>query len=440
MLLPELGPPAAAGDRATLFEAIRQALAAIAARRPTVLFLDDLQWADDATPELLGALARSLDLEPLLVLGAFRSDELPRGHSVRGLRSELRRASRLRQITVEPFDAEASAALLEQTLGTVAPSLRRAVFDHTDGVPFFVRELGSASPPAAAWCPARPAWNWWRAKMSRFQTASVTPCCCVRQACPATLATPSRLRQLQARRSILSWSLRLPDCPSGRRRSYAVASTESESEPGQMAFRHALVRDAFYGDIPWTRRVAVHQAVAQRLEAGHAASVLVAEHWVLGRRPEQARAALSERPRRPAPYTPIGMPGGSPAGPWSCGRMETMKPSASTYWNAWRGMPNSLATSADAVPIWREVADGHRRDNDLLRLGMAQRRVAAVLELQGRWQEALSSREQAALAFTAAGSPADAAAERIASAAHLRSAGSFRAANQLAADRRGAGA
>ena len=71
MLLPELGPPAPVGDRATLFEAIRRALAGIAARRPTVLFLDDLQWADDATPELLGALARSLDSEPLLVLGAF---------------------------------------------------------------------------------------------------------------------------------------------------------------------------------------------------------------------------------------------------------------------------------------------------------------------------------------------------------------------------------
>jgi tetratricopeptide (TPR) repeat protein len=62
---------------------------------------------------------------------------------------------------------------------------------------------------------------------------------------------------------------------------------------------------------------------------------------------------------------------------------------------------------------------------------MAQRRLAAVLELQGRWQEALSTREQAASAFTAAGLPADAAAERIASAAHLRSAGSFRAAISL---------
>jgi predicted ATPase len=144
LLLPELGHPATAGDRATLFEAIRQALAAIASRRPTVLFLDDLQWADDATPELLGALARSIDSQPLLLLGAFRNDELPRGHAMRRLRSELRRAGRLRQLTVEPLKAEATGVLLEQTLGTVAPSLHRAVFDRTDGVPFFVRELGSA--------------------------------------------------------------------------------------------------------------------------------------------------------------------------------------------------------------------------------------------------------------------------------------------------------
>ena len=122
LLLPELGPPAPAGDRATLFEAIRQALVAIAAGRPAALFLDDLHWADDATLELLGALARSVDAQPLLLLGAYRSDELPRGHPIRRLRSELRRAGRLRQVAVEPLKAGASAALLERTLGTVAPS------------------------------------------------------------------------------------------------------------------------------------------------------------------------------------------------------------------------------------------------------------------------------------------------------------------------------
>jgi predicted ATPase len=144
LLLPELGPAAPGGDRATLFEAVRRALAAIAARHPAALFLDDLQWADDATLELLGALARSVDSQPLLIVGAFRSDELPRGHSIRRMRSELRRAGHLRQVTVEPLGAEATAILLERTVGTAAPSLHRAVFDRTDGVPFFVNELASA--------------------------------------------------------------------------------------------------------------------------------------------------------------------------------------------------------------------------------------------------------------------------------------------------------
>jgi predicted ATPase len=104
-----------------LFEAIRLALAAIAARQPAALFLDDLQWADDATLELLPALARSIDEQPLLILGAFRSDELPRGHPIRRMRSELRRAGQLRQVTVEPLGAEATATLLERTLGWRRP-------------------------------------------------------------------------------------------------------------------------------------------------------------------------------------------------------------------------------------------------------------------------------------------------------------------------------
>jgi tetratricopeptide (TPR) repeat protein len=59
---------------------------------------------------------------------------------------------------------------------------------------------------------------------------------------------------------------------------------------------------------------------------------------------------------------------------------------------------------AEAIPTWHEVADGRRRDGDLARLGAAHRRLAATLELQGRWQEALANREQAAVAFTTAAS------------------------------------
>src|ERR1700754_2059494 len=60
LLLPELGPASAPSDRPTLFEAIRCALAAVVADEPAVMLLDDLQWSDDATLELLAALAAPL--------------------------------------------------------------------------------------------------------------------------------------------------------------------------------------------------------------------------------------------------------------------------------------------------------------------------------------------------------------------------------------------
>ena len=57
LLLPELGPAEPSADRATLFEAIRCGLAAMVAAGPAAILLDDLQWSDEATLELLAALA-----------------------------------------------------------------------------------------------------------------------------------------------------------------------------------------------------------------------------------------------------------------------------------------------------------------------------------------------------------------------------------------------
>jgi DNA-binding NarL/FixJ family response regulator len=430
MLLPELGTPAPGGDRATLFEAIRQALAEIAARCPTAIFLDDLQWADDATPELLGALARTLDSHPLLLLGAFRSDELPRGHPIRGLRSELRRVGRLRQLTVEPLAAEPSATLLEQTLGRVAPSLRRAVYDRTDGVPFYIRELGSAL-AASGRLVAGPSGLELLAGEDVPLPDSVRDAVLLRAAgltdeardAVAAAAVAGQMidpELIMAVAGLSEW----PEEPV--RRGIVI-----ETDSGGLAFSHALVRDAFYGEIPWTRRVALHRAVAERLEANRAAPVLIAEHWALGRRPEQARAALlaaaeasgAVHAYRDAERTTRRALELWPEGRDESGRLDVLERLA--------GYAELAGDLAEAIPTWREVADGRRRDGDLVRLGIAHRRLAAALELQGRWQEALASREQAAVVFTTAGLPADAAAERLASAAHLRSAGSFRAALSL---------
>ena len=430
LLLPELGPASPRGDPATLFEAIRLALATIAAQHPTAIFLDDLQWADNATLELLPALARALPEQPLLILAAYRSDELPRAHPIRRIRSELRRSGHLRQVSVEPFDAEATAALVGRILGPVAPTLRRAVFDRTDGIPLYVTELSAALSASG-----------------RLQSGSSG----LVLLDGAEVPLPDSVRD-----AVLLRATGLSEDARGAAMAAAVAGQVfdpelvravagldawpdellrrgliTEEPTGRMAFRHALVRDAFYSEIPWTTRIKLHRSVAQRLANDQATPAVVAEHWVLGREPDRAREALlaaangfcavhAYRDGARAFRRALEL---WPEGEDERARLYSLERLASCA--------ELAGDLGDAATVWREVADGRQRDGDLLGLGDAQRQLAAVLELQGRWQEALASRERAATAFTAADALADAAAERLAAAAHLRSAGSFRAALSL---------
>ena len=122
--LPDLAGVSGA-DRAALCEVVVSAFAAAA---PAAVFLDDLQWADEGTLDMLAVLAPALETQALQVLGAYRSDELSRGHPLRRLRSELRRQGRLHELTVEPLGAADTGALLRAVVGgDVAPSLVRTV-------------------------------------------------------------------------------------------------------------------------------------------------------------------------------------------------------------------------------------------------------------------------------------------------------------------------
>jgi ATP/maltotriose-dependent transcriptional regulator MalT len=426
-LLPELGPPAEAGDRAMLFEAVQSALALAASDHGVTVFLDDLQWADHATLELLPALARSLDRQPVAILAAYRSDDIPRAHPVRRMRAELRRARRLKEIVIEPFDARATAELLAATLGSAAsPSLSAAVFDRTDGVPFFVEELGTALATGGRLRPGphglelldgqdlpipdsvRDAVLLQAAGLSRDARAAATAAAVAGQEFSPSVVTDAA--------GLQEWPDEL------LRRGLVV-----ETEPGRLAFRHALIRDAFYGEVPWTRRFELHRAVAERLEATDAPPVVVAEHWVRAREPARARPCFvraAEAFDRVHAHRDAAR---------AVRRALELSAEAATD-DEHADLLERLAASAElagdlseAIAAWRAAAE-QRRDSDDRARGEVRRRLASTLELQGRWEEALGWREEAAAAFDAAGSPADAAAERLSAAAHLRSAARFRAA------------
>ena len=124
---------------------MRDAFERIAARGPAVVVLDDLQWADAATLELLPSLAEAAEEWALVFLGAYRDEEISRGHPLRRLRAELRRTGRLAELDVQPLDREATASIAGRLLGAEpGPVLRAALYDRTQGVPFLVEELAQA--------------------------------------------------------------------------------------------------------------------------------------------------------------------------------------------------------------------------------------------------------------------------------------------------------
>ncbi|MBR7835469.1 AAA family ATPase [Actinospica durhamensis] len=146
-LLPELGaaPPTRIDDefgRVRLFEAVSTALLAAAAERTLIVVVDDLHWADRASRELFGYLARVLRGGRILLIGTYRDDELHRGHPLRPLVAELSRVREVERIDLGRFDRRETAEQLEALLGErVAPSMVEDVYCRAEGNAFFTEEL-----------------------------------------------------------------------------------------------------------------------------------------------------------------------------------------------------------------------------------------------------------------------------------------------------------
>ena len=102
----------------------------------TVLALEDLHWADEATLDVVRLLARRIETIPALVVVTFRDDELERTHPLRVVLGELGSIASVETVRVEPLSAGAVARLAEGY--DVDPDELHRM---TSGNPFYVREV-----------------------------------------------------------------------------------------------------------------------------------------------------------------------------------------------------------------------------------------------------------------------------------------------------------
>ncbi len=123
----------AGGDRATLFESFINELQR--STRPTLLVVEDVHWADDATLDLLKFLGRRIDRVPCLLVISYRNDEIAADHPLRRMIGDLPSAN-IARIELSRLSPEGVAALARRALQSP-----EGIYEATNGNPFFVTEL-----------------------------------------------------------------------------------------------------------------------------------------------------------------------------------------------------------------------------------------------------------------------------------------------------------
>jgi hypothetical protein len=282
-LLPELaatlGPAASPSDlnadqaRFRLFDALASLLVAAAARRPLVIVLDDLHWADPSSLLALEFIGRLLPDQPILAIAAYRHSEAHARHELAPALGGLARSAT--RIALEGLSRDDVGRLAAQRAPAargveqpqITDGLVAAVHHASAGNPFFVDELVQLL-----------------ASQGRLHDAAVTPLplpdgvrdTIARRLAPLDELTLQTLRAAAVigsrfRPATLARVLGGP--PSAVLEGLDVASRAGlvrvHDAAGRYAFVHALVRDTLLGTIAADERARLHLLAAEALEALH---------------------------------------------------------------------------------------------------------------------------------------------------------------------------
>ncbi len=258
-----------------------QALVRWLSRRdePLVLFLDDLQWADEAS--LLGfqALASDPDAHDLLLVGSVRPSETPPGHALHRVVAKLESLGlQLVRCELRPLDEAAVRAFLADALRAaperVAP-LADLISARTRGNPFFLRQLVRSlqRQRLLLYDSSNRTWNWELERIERVGiTTNVADLLAARigalpngpqevlqvSACVGPELLPSLLRDLLA----LS--------PTSLEEHLGLLAREGhlvDAGAGRLRFVHDRVQQAAYESLQPARRCELHRRIGRALLA-----------------------------------------------------------------------------------------------------------------------------------------------------------------------------
>ena len=253
----------------------------LCAAAPTVMVIDDLQWADDASLLVWHRLAASIDQLRLLLIATCRSD--PHRPQVQQVREALaRRGGTL--VTLGPLPETDVAALVRGMLGTPPEDTLRQLTAQAAGNPLYLRELVDAlareraQPGPAGTRPAEEQLPASLAAVLNDRLSSVS-------AETEQLLRTAALLGGKFTVTDLAVLLRrpVPDLAAGLQE--AVGARILVGSGTELAFRHQLIHQALYESMPTALRTVLHDEAARELAATDADALSVAQQLVAAKTP-----------------------------------------------------------------------------------------------------------------------------------------------------------
>ena len=281
--LPESDPVESEQARFRLFDSVASFLRNASRDRALVVFLDDLHWADEPSLRLMEFVAREIRNARVALLGAYRDMELRRRHPLSLVLGRLALEPHFRRVPLRGLEEADVARFIENTTGAGAPdALVRAVFEMTEGNPFFVCETvrllaaegrldaGVSQTPPGVNLPQGV-----REVIGRRLDQLSEECNRVLTRA-AVIGREFGVGVLQQIAGLGKDALlELLDEAAAARIVSDRAGAEGRATPlplGHYAFCHALIRETLYDELTGPQRVRLHRDVAEVLEATYGAA------------------------------------------------------------------------------------------------------------------------------------------------------------------------
>jgi DNA-binding CsgD family transcriptional regulator len=259
--------------RQQMFGAVLSLLSELAAESPVLLVIEDLHWADATTRHLLTFLARMLHRERVAIIGTYRADDLHRRHPLRGVVAELLRLPMVALVELGPLSAAALAEILSNVPNVPFPlsaATLNSLVERAEGNAYYAEELLTASSCADDTTGGTLPTGLAELLLSRVERVSDAAQQVLRAAAVAGGGAADNLVRAasglpedayeEAVREAAGHQLLAPDGPDGYR------------------FRHALLREAVYGDLMPGERTRLHARLANLLAGVPGAAAQLAHH------------------------------------------------------------------------------------------------------------------------------------------------------------------